>query len=267
MPSDRLRGNLDSMLSRLADKIILLPTTDPIPTDGKTRRELTFGAGTFEVWAQRTVSELAVAPDFFVLKFPGTGGRAERMSQHPAEVWQDLSAEVWTVNPPGYGTSGGRASLRFIAAVASAAYDELAKRAEGRPIVVTGNSLGCVAALFLAANRDVGGLLLRNPPPLRQLIIGHHGWWNFGLSRFIAEKVPTELCSAANASRARAPALFITSERDRTIPPHYQQQIVDAYAGQRRVMVLLGADHATPIDEEQADEYLQHLRWLRERVV
>jgi pimeloyl-ACP methyl ester carboxylesterase len=255
------------MLTRLADKFVLQPTTDPIPTDGKTRQELTFSDGTFEVWVQRTASEQADAPHLFVLKFPGTGGRAERMSEHPAEVWQDVAAEIWTVNPPGYGTSGGHASLQFTAAVADAVYGELAKRAAGKPIVVTGNSLGCMAALYLAGNRDLQGLLLRNPLPLRQLIIGHHGWWNFGLSKFIANQVPSDICSIQNAARARPPALFITSERDRTIPPRYQQQIIDAYAGEHRVMLLPDADHATPIGDDQVEEYLQHLTWLRESVL
>ena len=73
--------------------MILQPTTDPISTDGKARRAFTFAEGTFEVWVQRTESEPADDPHLFVLKFPGTGGRAERMSEHPAEVWPDLSAE------------------------------------------------------------------------------------------------------------------------------------------------------------------------------
>ncbi|MBP86231.1 MAG: hypothetical protein CMJ64_05875 [Planctomycetaceae bacterium] len=252
------------MLTRLADKVILQPTTHPIPTDGKARRTISFPEGTFEVWIQRTGGELLGEPHLFVLKFPGTGGRAERMSEHPAEVWPDLAAEVWTVNPPGYGTSGGRASLQFTAAVADAVYGDLKKHAEGKPVVVTGNSLGCVAALYLAGNRDLHGLLLRNPPPLRQLIIGHHGWWNFGLSSFIAQQVPDELCSITHAKHTRAPALFITSERDRTIPPRYQRQIIDAYAGEHQAMLLRDADHATPIDESQLEEYLKHLSWLRE---
>jgi len=38
-----------------------------------------------------------------------------------------------------------------------------------------------VAALSVAARRPVAGLVLQNPPPLRQLIMGHYGWWNLWL--------------------------------------------------------------------------------------
>ncbi len=253
---------IGSMLSRIADRLILCPTTHPIDVTGKRRETLSCQHGPFEAWIQSTGPN-AERADFFVLKFPGTGGRAERMSGHPADVWPDLAAEVWTVNPPGYGGSGGRASLRHATAVADAAYQRLASQANGKPIVVTGNSLGCLSALHLAANADVAGLLVRNPPPLRELIAERYGWWNFGLSKLIAAQVPEALCGIANASRARAPALFVISEKDRTVPPDFQQRILGVYQGEQRRIVLRDADHATPIDESQAQEYLEMLNWLR----
>ncbi|MCH7727988.1 MAG: hypothetical protein IH991_16155, partial [Planctomycetes bacterium] len=173
-----------SVLKRLADKIILQPTNHFIPAGGKTRRMVGVGNDDVEVWVQRTQGgELHVSDraDLFVLKFPGTGGRAERASKHPADCWPSHAAEVWAVNPPGYGGSGGRASLRVLAPMAQAVFTALQETAAGRPIVVTGNSLGAVIALYVAANCPVDGLLLRNPPPLREVIVGCHGWWNFGI--------------------------------------------------------------------------------------
>jgi pimeloyl-ACP methyl ester carboxylesterase len=252
------------MLNRLADRLILCPTTHPIPAEQKRREAWRFEHGQFEVWIQNTgPAEKQIDADLFVLKFPGTGGRAERMSEHPAEVWPDLAAEVWTVNPPGYGGSGGRASLRYVTAVADAAWTQISARASGRPILATGNSLGCLAAMHLAANKPLAGLLVRNPPPLRELIAGQHGWWNLGLSKFIAAQVPESLCSIANAARANVPAVFIMSEKDRTVPPSFQRRIIDAYAGEQRLMVLRDADHASPIDEQQVPDYVDILNWFR----
>lgn len=263
----RIRSGRDyivCMLTRLADRLILCPTTHPIPA-GEKRRELWhFEQGQFEVWIQSTGrAREQIHPDLFMLKFPGTGGRAERMSEHPAEVWPDLAAEVWTVNPPGYGGSGGRASLRYVTAVADAAWAQISVRAQGKPIIVTGNSLGSLAAFHLAANKQLAGLLVRNPLPLRELIAGQHGWWNLGLSKLIAAQVPEALCSITNAARANMPAVFVMSEKDRTVPPSYQRQIINAYAGEQRLMVLRDADHATPIDEGQVPEYLEILNWFR----
>jgi len=252
------------MLARLVDAFVLQPTTDAIPVERKTRRVVEFDGGSFEVWVQQTTRDTSTAPDLYILKFPGTGGRAERMGGHPAEVWEDLSCEIWSVNPPGYGGSGGRASLRNTQPVVQAVHGKLACHAAGKPILVSGNSLGCLAALTLAANHEIAGLLLRNPPPLKQVIAGQYSRRTLGLSRLVADHVPAEVCSLSNAAKCRVPALFIMSAEDRMVPPRYQQQIIDAYAGDRRIMILDGADHATAVDDSQIEDYIAHLDWLRE---
>ena len=53
------------------------------------------------------------------------------------------------------------------------------------------------------------------------------------------------------------------SEQDRTVPPDYQRQIIDAYAGDNRIMRLPGAGHASVMDESQQPEYTELLGWLR----
>lgn len=256
-----------SRIARLADKLILQPTRDPIAADRKTCKQIAFDGGHIEVWLERhaphEVADSTAVPDLFVLKFPGTGGRAERGTLHPADVWNDLCSEVWTVNPPGYGGSSGDATLQSLPESAQTVFEHLRDLAAGRPIVVTGNSLGNISALHVAANFPVGALLLRNPPPLRELIIGKHGWWSLGLARFVARQVPPDLCSIRNAAAARCPALFIVSGKDRVVPPRYQQMVIDAHLGENRVLVLPAADHASPIARAVVPAYLEHLAWLR----
>ena len=99
-------SSVEHLFARLADVLVMQPTTDEIPVEGKSRRLETCQGGDFEIWTQRTQPNVT-RPDLFILKFPGTGGRAERATEHPAEFWPDRSAEVWTINPPGYGGSGG----------------------------------------------------------------------------------------------------------------------------------------------------------------
>jgi pimeloyl-ACP methyl ester carboxylesterase len=253
------------MLARLADKFVLCPSRDPIPLrSSQCRHELSLGRGKLELFATRSAE---AEPQAFVLKFGGTGGRAERADVHPAEIWPELAAEVWAVNYPGYGGSSGRASMTGLVAAADAAYEHVARLAVGRPILVTGNSIGTTCALYLAARVPVAGILLRNPPPLRELIVGHHGWWNLGLgARVIARQVPSELCSLDNASQAKAPAVFLSAGRDRVVPPPYQQQIINRYAGEKRVVIDPEADHSTLLDAAVEPDYRAALAWLRERM-
>src|SRR5439155_12173538 len=123
-------------------------------------------------------------------------GRAE---WHPVEEsldWGDKPVEVWAVNHPGFGGSTGPPRLSRFGPAALAAYDALAAEATGKPIFVSGMSLGSAMALHVAANRPVAGLILRSPPPLRNLIMTRHGWWNLWiLATPVALGVPAELDS------------------------------------------------------------------------
>jgi pimeloyl-ACP methyl ester carboxylesterase len=194
------------MFSRLADRLILCPTRGPLDTEGKIRREVEFAGGALELWNPHGRELAPGAADLYILKFGGTASRAERATPHPAEAWEDLNSEVWAVNPPGYGGSPGGATLRLLAAAAEAAYLHLRGRALQRPILVTGNSLGTAYALYVAAKHRVDGLILRNPPPLRQMIVGRYGWWNGFLgAMLIAAQTPRELDSIANAAYAERP--------------------------------------------------------------
>jgi pimeloyl-ACP methyl ester carboxylesterase len=143
------------------------------------------------------------------------------------------------------------------------AYDELLKIAGNRPIFVAGNSLGTAPALYVAAERPVAGLMLQNPPPMRQIIWREFGWWNLWLlAGPLGFAIPSELDSIANARRVRSPAIFITSMKDEVVPVKYQKLVINVFRGPRNVMELENGDHnwaLTPIEER---ELKMHLAWL-----
>ena len=254
------------MLARLLDRLVLQPTTDRLPIDGRTRRGLSFAAGEFEVWSILHACGDETDAELFILKFPGTGGRAERASANPADVI-GRPAAIWAVNPPGYGGSPGRASLRHIGPTALAAFDELRRIASSRPIVVIANSLGSLAALHLAAHRPINGLLLRDPVPLGQLIRGRHRWRPFwGAACVLARFTPHDVDCVANAARASAPLAMLSSECDRVVPDGYQRLIYDAYAGEKRMQTLADTHHGQPLSPEHEPAYLDLIAWLMERV-
>jgi pimeloyl-ACP methyl ester carboxylesterase len=253
----------------IADRLILKPTRHKINAVGKERRVIPVRKkGSLEVWTQRVAASSSDDVDVFVLKFAGTAGRAERATYHPMDYWSDLRAELWSVNPFGYGGSSGVASVKSLAECGQAAYEAMANVADGRPIFVFGNSLGTVTALHLSANYDVAGLVLRNPPPLRQLIVGQHGWWNLWIgAMLIAQKVPYNLCSIRNAARSNCPAVFLSSRKDEIVPVAYQERIMQAYAGPKRVVCLANAKHATSLNLAEQRDYRGHLEWLRHRSI
>lgn len=254
------------MITQIADRLILQPTRNPVSSFGKTRRPIRCGAGTVEAWTQQIGATHSKDVDVFVLKFVGTDERAERTNYQPLSCWGDLSGEVWAVNPPGYGGSTGRASLRSFAAAGRAAYLEISQIANGRPIVVMGTSLGCITALYLGANHKIDGLVLRNPPPLRQLIVGEHGWWNLWVgAMLVSTQVPDYLCSIRNASKCSVPAVFVGSARDRLVPPAYQARVVKAYGGPMRIMRLRKGNHSTPMNAMEQIRFRQEMNWLRQR--
>ncbi|QDU92764.1 alpha/beta hydrolase [Lignipirellula cremea] len=253
------------MLQRLADLLILRPSRRPIMVEGKSRRLVPGACGSLELWSEKQGEG---PPDVVVLKFPGAAGRAERATVHPAECWPDLTVEVLSVNLHGYGGSDPPASVRSLPAAAEAAWRHAVEQAAGRPIILVGNSLGVVSALYLAARFPCAGLVLRNGPPLHELIVGRFGWWNFNLgARMIARQVPGELASAANASLSTAPAVFLLSGQDRIVPPRFQQPVIDAYAGEKRVVTFAQADHVDAGDAAEMASYKAALQWLRAAIL
>ena len=221
----------------LADKLVLWPPpAEPAP--GARRVVI---AGGVEVFVDRN---LEAEPRAFALRFYGNGELANRVAEDVQLA--DIPLEMWGVNYSGYGGSAGHATLANVARSALAAYDALAVRARGRPIIVVGNSLGTAAALHVAAHRKVAGVVLQNPTPLRE-VIRSHGWWNLWLLAWpVSLQVPGELDSIANAKRATAPAVFVSARRDSIVPVRLQQRVMDAYRGDWRVLDVDG-DHNDPV--------------------
>lgn len=231
----------------LAARFVLHPTTLAVPADGLERRTLAAAGGTIEVWV-RPAPEGA-APGLFVLHFCGAGGRAERSLLRFRDCWPDPAVEAWSPNYPGFGGSDGPAGLGGIASAALAAYDALAVRTGGRRILISGDSLGSAVALCVAARRDAAALLVRNPPPLREIFVERHGWWNGMLpAAFVARAgLPAELDALANSAACRVPAVFLSSGRDEVVPPRLQMRVFRSYAGPKHLLRIPAATHRTSV--------------------
>ncbi len=94
------------------------------------------------------------------------------------------------------------------------------------------------------------------------MIIQDHGRWNLWLlAGPLSRKVPAALDSLTNARRARAPA-FLLAERDAVVRPKFQRLIVEAYAGEKRIIPLAGADHLSPLDRAALASLNSALDWM-----
>lgn len=178
-------------------------------------------------------------------------------------MWGNGAVEVWGMNYPGFGGSTGPARLSLIGPAAFATFDELKREANERPIIPFGTSIGATAALQLAVHHPVAGVILQNPPPLRELILRQLGWWNLWLlAAPVALQVPRELDSIRNAKATKVPGIFLLAEKDEMVAPRFQQLVVDAYAGEKRVITLHGAYHNDPIEGAAVASLNDALRWL-----
>lgn len=247
------------------DHLILFPTAGDVGSIGATRRTLPFERGLLEIWTARTGGQRSPRhpspeppprPDLYVLRFYGNADRADPNVGEEALEWKLGNAEFWGMNYPGYGGSTGPARLTSIGPAALAAFDALQREAGGKPILVYGTSLGTTAALHVAAHRPVAGVILQNPPPIKQIIRRQFGWWNLWLiAGPLSARIPAALDSLANARAVRAPGVFLLAEKDDMIAPKYQRLVVEAYAGPKQVVTQSGARHNEPLDGETTGKF------------
>ncbi len=252
----------------LPDRLILFPTNDRIGAAGAAERQaIPFKGGELEIWTCSSwLARERGRADFYVLRFYGNADRADRWVADEAEMWGERAVEVWGMNYPGFGGSTGPARLSSLGPAALAAFDKLKETAGERPILVFGASLGTTTALHVAAQRPVAGLILQNPPPIRQMILRQFGWWNLWLlAGPWSMRIPGALDSVSNAKASHARAVFLLAENDEVVAPKFQALVVNAYAGEKRVMSLPGAHHNSPMDRATLEELLGALPWLLEQ--
>jgi len=250
----------------LADHLILFPTKAPIDAGSAVRRTIPFENGQLEIWtAKSRRARQQNRVDVFILRFYGNADRADRWVAMEAEMWNDRAVEIWGMNYPGFGGSTGPARLARIGPAAVAAFDALRAEAADRPIIAFGASIGVTAALHVAASRpnEIAGVILHNPPPLREVILRQFGWWNLWLlAGPVALQIPRDLDCIANAKATRTPAIFLLAEKDEIVAPRFHRLVVEAYAGEKRVIELRGAHHNDPIEGNALADLNNALDWM-----
>lgn len=247
-----------------ADRMVLGENHDTVDPAGATSTLIHANGRAIECWRTRSPgAKNGREPEAYVLFFVGKADRADRWITAVAGAWGDKPVEVWGMNYPGSGGSDGPAKLENVAPSVLAEYDAVEQIAGQRPIFIHAGSFGTTAAIYLAAHRPIAGMVLQNPAPLKQLIMGNYGWWNLWiLAGPVASKVPPELDSIANAPNCKTPAVFISAGADWVIPASYHKLVIDAYAGEKRVIEMPGMGHDSPLTREAAEALAKDMDWL-----
>lgn len=263
--------SIQSLRRRLLDRMVLRPTRGPVDSGGQSRVILDVAGGKLEFFVARNFDD-GDAAELLVLKFPGTAGRAERSTLFPVSALDNVRGEVWTWNPPGYGGSTGRATLAEIAAATEPFLKAALQLDNARPCPVwlCGNSLGCNTALhaatLLASASVPVGLILRNPPPLIAVVKRIASRYPMGHRiAAIAESLCDPMNAMVTAPRVSFPAVFIQSQDDDLVPPPMQNEVIAAYAGDRKVVELVGVTHDGIANDDQQLMIVQSVQWLWKR--
>lgn len=252
---------------RILGKLALRPSRDPLDPGIQSQFTIKTNVGELEIYRQTVHGEKTSdqSPQLIVLKWPGNAGRAENSTRHPADAWPDRVIEIWTINPHGYGQSQGNASLRNVPTMAQSVWQHAQQSFPDIPKLIFGTSIGCITAIYQTtlaqSDSSLRGLLLRNPPPLQQLIRGHYHHWSYGpFTRWITNIIHGPLDSVFQATKCRTPMLMLQAENDSIVPAIYQNLIFDAYAGKKTKFVIPDAEHNEMPIEELQTRYLDSLR-------
>lgn len=167
------------------------------------------------------------------------GGNAEDVSSMIDDAHSQAPGVTWLlVSYRGYGASEGSPSAASIAADALQWHDYAARELKPRQIFAFGRSLGSGAAVQLAAERPLSGVILVTPFDSLAAVAKRYYWY-----------LPVDLLlrhrfdSVDLAPKITAPLLCLAAEQDEVIPPEHARRLYEAWAGPKQWVALPGAGH------------------------
>ena len=186
------------------------------------------------------------------------GGNGEEVS-HQLDTAHLLPGPLLAVNYRGYGLSEGRPGEDAFFRDALAIYDQAAawEKVEGQGVVVMGRSIGSGVAVYLAAAREVRGVVLISPYDSIAAVARDQ------LPFFPSSLIRHPFKVFDEAAGVEAPLLAIIGREDRVIRPERSFRLVSAWKGPKSVQILEGEGHNTlqenPLFWESILSFLQDL--------
>ena len=170
--------------------------------------------------------------------FHGNGGhigyRADRLRRFAREGYGVLMLEY-----RGYGGNPGAPSEAGFYADGAAALDFLARdRNMPNRLVLYGESLGSGVAVYLAAQREIGALILEAPPTSVAEVAQYH--YSFVPASVL---VQDRFDALSGVGKVRAPILVLHGGRDKVVPVRFGRALFDAAPEPKELWFAPGAGH------------------------
>ena len=152
----------------------------------------------------------------------------------------------------GFGGSSGRPSEQGLINDALAAYDFAIRRYPARRIVLWGESLGTAVAIALAAQREVGGVIL-DAPFTSIADVGAAAYPFVPVRRLIKDAFRSDL----RIAKVRAPLLVLHGERDAIVPIRFGERLFALANEPKRMVRFLEGGHIN-LDDFGAVDVVRH---------
>ena len=173
-----------------------------------------------------------------IVYFHGNGGhigyRAERLRRFARERFGVLMAEY-----RGYAGNPGSPSERGLLSDGEAALDFLGREGVGADrVVLWGESLGSGVAVYLAAQREVSGLILE--APFTSVAAAGQRHYPFVPAALL---IRDRFDSLSRIRQVTAPLLILHGERDAVVPVSHGRALLDAASGPKEGWFAAEAGH------------------------
>lgn len=174
-----------------------------------------------------------------ILYFHGNGGSLEARSER-VRKYVERGRGMFMMTYRGYGGSTGIPSERANVADAKLAYDTLvAEGVRGRDIIVYGESLGSGVAVQVAAEREVGGLVL-DAPFTSTVDVAEIVYPYLPARWLMTDRYET----LRHLRGVTAPLLVVHGEKDTVIPVAMGRRVHQAAQGPAEIVTFPMAGHS-----------------------
>jgi len=157
------------------------------------------------------------------------------------EFLRDTPANVFALEYRGYGRSEGKPSEAGFYRDADAAFKYLVNTRSMHPktILCFGQSLGTAVTAHLAAQHQVGGVVLEAPFPSARRVARRIFWFLPGLSLLVHLQFDTE----ARLKEIRAPIFIVHCTQDPVLPFEFGQEVYNSARSPKNSLKINGYCH------------------------
>jgi len=173
-------------------------------------------------------------PQGLVIYFHGNAGSLKSWGSI-AYDWQKYNLDLLVVDYRGYGKSSGELTEKNLYLDSEAIYDSIAQGYNRK--IIYGRSIGSGIATWLAAKREVDGLLLESPLyNMEYLAQLHYPWFPVSMLRF-------HFRNDKRMKKLRCPVFVIHGDNDQVIPLDSSLMLSRESLTNMKLTVVRGGGH------------------------